>query len=108
MKTSKLKKRMSSGSSVTSKLYDKIIKMLSKSHETIPLSRLLFRIVAATPWLHHSIATEDNCSFQAEIRSIQCSVSSQTPTTKARRQKRDIRQPQANSAALPGGFTVHN
>jgi hypothetical protein len=38
MKTSKLKKRMSSGSSLTSKLYDKIIKMLSKSHETIPLS----------------------------------------------------------------------
>jgi hypothetical protein len=32
-----LKKRMSSGSSLTSKLYDKIIKMLSKSHETIPL-----------------------------------------------------------------------
>jgi hypothetical protein len=28
---------MSSGSSLTSKLYDKIIKMLSKSHETIPL-----------------------------------------------------------------------
>jgi hypothetical protein len=40
MKTSKLKKRMSSGSSLTSKLYDKIIKMLSKSHETIPLSVL--------------------------------------------------------------------
>jgi hypothetical protein len=37
MKTSKLKKRMSSGSILTSKLYDKIIKMLSKSHETIPL-----------------------------------------------------------------------
>jgi hypothetical protein len=30
---------MSSGSSLTSKLYDKIIKMLSKSHEAIPLSR---------------------------------------------------------------------
>jgi hypothetical protein len=30
---------MSSGSSLTSKLYDKIIKMLSKSHETIPLSQ---------------------------------------------------------------------
>jgi hypothetical protein len=29
---------MSSGSSLTSKLYDKIIKMLSKSLETIPLS----------------------------------------------------------------------
>jgi hypothetical protein len=28
---------MSSGSSLTSKLYDKIIKMLSKSHETIPV-----------------------------------------------------------------------
>jgi hypothetical protein len=28
---------MSSGSSLTSKLHDKIIKMLSKSHETIPL-----------------------------------------------------------------------
>jgi hypothetical protein len=40
MKTSKLKKRMSSGSSLTSKLYDKIIKMLSKSHETIPLNSL--------------------------------------------------------------------
>jgi hypothetical protein len=37
MKTSKLKKRMSSGSSLTSKLYDKIIKIISKSHETIPL-----------------------------------------------------------------------
>jgi hypothetical protein len=38
MKTSKFKKkRKSSGSSLTSKLYDKIIKMLSKSHETIPL-----------------------------------------------------------------------
>jgi hypothetical protein len=32
----KFKKRMSSGSYVTSKLYDKIIKMPSKSHETIP------------------------------------------------------------------------
>jgi hypothetical protein len=32
------KKRMSSGSSLTSKLHDKIIKMLSKSHETIPLN----------------------------------------------------------------------
>jgi hypothetical protein len=31
------KKRMSSGSCLTSKLYDKIIKMLSKSHETILL-----------------------------------------------------------------------
>jgi hypothetical protein len=38
MKTSKLKKRMPSGSCLTSKLYDKIIKMLSKSHKTIPLS----------------------------------------------------------------------
>jgi hypothetical protein len=33
----KSKKRMSSGSCITSKLYDKIIKMSSKSHETIPL-----------------------------------------------------------------------
>jgi hypothetical protein len=32
----KLKKRMSSGSWVTSKLYDKIKKMPSKYHETIP------------------------------------------------------------------------
>jgi hypothetical protein len=38
MKTLKLKKRMSSGSSLTSKLYDKIIKMISKSPETIPLT----------------------------------------------------------------------
>jgi hypothetical protein len=38
MKTSKMKKRMSSGSCITSKLYDKIIKTLSKFHETIPLS----------------------------------------------------------------------
>jgi hypothetical protein len=38
MKTSKLKKRMSSGSCLTSKLHDKIIKMPSKSHETIPLN----------------------------------------------------------------------
>jgi hypothetical protein len=30
---------MPSGNSLTSKLYDKIIKMLSKSHETIPLSK---------------------------------------------------------------------
>jgi hypothetical protein len=30
---------MSSGSCLTSKLYDKIIKMLSKSNETIPLNR---------------------------------------------------------------------
>jgi hypothetical protein len=37
MKASKLKKRMVSGSDLTSKLYDKIIKMPSKSHETIPL-----------------------------------------------------------------------
>jgi hypothetical protein len=37
MKTSKLKK-MSIGSCLTSKLYDKIIKMISKSHETIPLT----------------------------------------------------------------------
>jgi hypothetical protein len=34
----KLKKRMPSGSCLTSKLYDKIIKMPSKPHETIPLS----------------------------------------------------------------------
>jgi hypothetical protein len=40
MKTSKLKKRMCSGSCLTSKLYDKIIKMPSKSHETIPLKAL--------------------------------------------------------------------
>jgi hypothetical protein len=33
---------MSSGSSLTSKLYDKIIKMLSKSHETIPLTSRTF------------------------------------------------------------------
>jgi hypothetical protein len=33
----KFKKRMTSGSCLTSKLYDKIIKMPSKSHETIPL-----------------------------------------------------------------------
>jgi hypothetical protein len=32
---------MSSGSSLTSKLNDKIIKMLSKSHETIPLKEQL-------------------------------------------------------------------
>jgi hypothetical protein len=38
MKTSKLKKIMSSGSCLIYKLYDKIIKMLSKSHETIPLN----------------------------------------------------------------------
>jgi hypothetical protein len=36
--TTQAEKRMSSGTSLTSKLYDKIIKMLSKSHETIPLS----------------------------------------------------------------------
>jgi hypothetical protein len=29
---------MSSGSCLTSKLYEKIMKMLSKSHETIPLN----------------------------------------------------------------------
>jgi hypothetical protein len=45
MKTSKFKKRMSSGSSLTSKLYDKIIKMLSKSHETIPLSTTRFTVL---------------------------------------------------------------
>jgi hypothetical protein len=39
---------MSSGSSLTSKLYDKIIKMLSKSHETIPLSPFSYLYVAAT------------------------------------------------------------
>jgi hypothetical protein len=33
----KTSKRMSTGSCLTSKLYDKIIKMPSKSHETIPL-----------------------------------------------------------------------
>jgi hypothetical protein len=37
----KLKKRMPSGSSLTSKLYDKIIKMPYKSHETIPLTIIL-------------------------------------------------------------------
>jgi hypothetical protein len=37
MKTSKLKKIMSSGSCLTSNPYDKIIIMPSKSHETIPL-----------------------------------------------------------------------
>jgi hypothetical protein len=37
MKTSKLKKKtMFSGSCLTSKLYNKIIKVPSKSHETIP------------------------------------------------------------------------
>jgi hypothetical protein len=34
----KFKKRMYSGSCLTSKLYDKIIKMPSKSHETILLN----------------------------------------------------------------------
>jgi hypothetical protein len=43
METSKLKKRMSSESCLTSKLYDKIIKMLSKSQETIPLKQLLVK-----------------------------------------------------------------
>jgi hypothetical protein len=33
----KFKKKISSGSCLTSKLYDKIIKMPSKSHKTIPL-----------------------------------------------------------------------
>jgi hypothetical protein len=33
---------MSNGSCLTSKPYDKIIKMLLKSHETIPLSRFIF------------------------------------------------------------------
>jgi hypothetical protein len=42
---------MSSGSSLTSKLYDKIIKMLSKSHETIPLS------------------PESTCKFKADFQS---------------------------------------
>jgi hypothetical protein len=32
-----IKKRMFTGSCLTSKLYNKIIKMPSKSHETIPL-----------------------------------------------------------------------
>jgi hypothetical protein len=36
---------MSSGSKLTSKLYDKIIKMLSKSHETIPLLSLLWLLL---------------------------------------------------------------
>jgi hypothetical protein len=36
----KLKKRMSSGSCLTSKLYYKIIKMPSKYHETIPLRQI--------------------------------------------------------------------
>jgi hypothetical protein len=35
-------KKMSSGSCLTSKLYDKIIKMPSKSHENIPLSPAIF------------------------------------------------------------------
>jgi hypothetical protein len=42
-------KRMSIGSCVTSKLYDKIIKMPSKSHETIPLKqwlKFIFRTIA--------------------------------------------------------------
>jgi hypothetical protein len=47
MKPSKLKKGMSSGSCLTSKLYDKFIKMLSKSHETVSLKR------AAR--LHHAV-----------------------------------------------------
>jgi hypothetical protein len=47
MKTSKLKKRkrMFSGSFLTSKLYKKIIKMKSKSHETIPLKGEHFEIL---------------------------------------------------------------
>jgi hypothetical protein len=35
----KLKKRMGSGTCLTSKLYDKIIKRPSKSRETIPLTQ---------------------------------------------------------------------
>jgi hypothetical protein len=45
MKTSKLKKRMFSGSCPTSKLDDKIIKMPSKTHETIPLRYLSDRFI---------------------------------------------------------------
>jgi hypothetical protein len=36
---------MSSGSCLTSKLYDKIIKMLSKSHETLPLTTTILMAV---------------------------------------------------------------
>jgi hypothetical protein len=43
-KNIQLKKRMSSGSCLTSKLYDKIIKMPSKSHETIPLRTFTLKI----------------------------------------------------------------
>jgi hypothetical protein len=39
----KLKKRMSSGGCLTSKLYDKIIKMPPKSHETIPLNQKVLK-----------------------------------------------------------------
>jgi hypothetical protein len=36
----KIKKRMLSGTCLTAKLYDKIIKMPSKSHEIIPLNNI--------------------------------------------------------------------
>jgi hypothetical protein len=40
MKTQNLKTRMWCGTCLTSKLYDEIIKMSSKSHETIPFNPL--------------------------------------------------------------------
>jgi hypothetical protein len=42
---------MSSGSSLTSKLYDKIIKMISKSHETIPLRHPKDLFLVKIKWL---------------------------------------------------------
>jgi hypothetical protein len=41
---------MSSGSCLTSKLYDKIIKMLSNSHEAIPLRVVSLYLLVCAVW----------------------------------------------------------
>jgi hypothetical protein len=46
---------MSSGSSLTSKLYDKIIKMLSKSLETFPLTSSTFYCIEAFAFVPQQI-----------------------------------------------------
>jgi hypothetical protein len=60
LKIKKLKKRMWSGTCLTSKLYDKIIKRPSKTHETIPLNVLLSINYSGTiSGLKSNIITED-------------------------------------------------
>jgi hypothetical protein len=65
---------MSSGSSLTSKLYDKIIKMLSKSHETIPLIGVIFCGYYGYLTLRSVYYAFESCVMQLMLILIECTV----------------------------------